>query len=86
MTLFRPGVQPTFVTAVKSDGGDGGGPHREDDAGYRRRRLVKTTQPDPASQKVPDLLKRDFTAEQPNTAYVGDITYLPLATGANLYL
>jgi transposase InsO family protein len=55
-------------------------------AGYRRRRRVKTTQPDPASQKVPDLLKRDFTAEQPNTAYVGDITDLPLATGANLYL
>ena len=55
-------------------------------AGYRRRRRVKTTQPDPARQKVPDLLKRDFTAEQPNTAYVGDITYLPMATGANLYL
>jgi hypothetical protein len=27
-------------------------------AGYRRRRRVKTTTPDPASQKVPDLLKR----------------------------
>lgn len=53
-------------------------------AGYRCR--VRTTTPDPASQKVPDLLKRDFTAEQPNTAYVGDITYLPLVTGANLYL
>jgi transposase InsO family protein len=34
-------------------------------AGYRRRRRVKTTTPDPATQKVPDLLKRDFTAEQP---------------------
>ena len=41
---------------------------------------------DPANQKVPDLLKRDFTAAQVNTRYVGDITYLPLATGANLYL
>jgi len=30
--------------------------------GYRRRRRVKTTQPDPASQKVPDPLGRDFTA------------------------
>ncbi|BAX90258.1 transposase [Mycobacterium shigaense] len=55
-------------------------------AGFRRRRRVKTTQPDPASQKVPDLLKRDFTAPVINVKYVGDITYLPLATGSNLYL
>ena len=55
-------------------------------AGYRRRRRVKTTVPDPANQKVPDLLSRDFTAAQPNSKYVGDITYLPLATGSNLYL
>ena len=55
-------------------------------AGYRRRRRVKTTTADPANQKVPDLLKRDFTAAQINTRYVGDITYLPLATGGNLYL
>ena len=55
-------------------------------AGYRRKRRVKTTTPDPANQKVPDLLERDFTAEAPNTTYVGDITYLPLATGSNLYL
>jgi transposase InsO family protein len=55
-------------------------------AGYRRKRRVKTTVPDPAGQKVPDLLHRDFTAEVPNMKYVGDITYLPLATGGNLYL
>ncbi len=55
-------------------------------AGYRRRRRVKTTVADPANQKVPDLLSRDFTAAVPNTTYVGDITYLPLATGGNLYL
>lgn len=55
-------------------------------AGYRRRRRVRTTVADPANQKVPDLLKRDFTATAPNVKYVGDITYLPLATGANLYL
>ena len=29
---------------------------------------------------------RDFTASAPNVKYVGDITYLPLATGTNLYL
>lgn len=55
-------------------------------AGYRRRRRVKTTVADPANQKVPDLLKRDFTTRQINTRYVGDITYLPLAAGGNLYL
>jgi transposase InsO family protein len=55
-------------------------------AGYRRKRRVKTTQPDPANQKVPDLLGRDFTAATANSKYVGDITYLPLATGGNLYL
>ena len=55
-------------------------------AGYRRRRRVKTTVADPANQKVPDLLGRDFTASVPNVKYVGDITYLPLATGANLYM
>ncbi|MBU8827776.1 IS3 family transposase, partial [Mycolicibacterium goodii] len=55
-------------------------------AGYRRRRRVKTTTPDPANQKVPDLLGRDFAAKALNSKYVGDITYLPLATGSNLYL
>jgi transposase InsO family protein len=55
-------------------------------AGYRRKRRVKTTVADPANQRVADLLGRDFTAAAPTTTYVGDITYLPLATGANLYL
>ncbi|QXC46729.1 hypothetical protein KSE96_32150 (plasmid) [Rhodococcus qingshengii] len=44
--------------------------------GYRRRRRVTTTVPEPADQKVPDLLERDFTAPAPNCIYVGDITYL----------
>ena len=55
-------------------------------AGIRLRRKVRTTIPEPSHQKVPDLLKRDFTAETVNTKYVGDITYLPLADGSNLYL
>ena len=55
-------------------------------AGYRRRRRVRTTVPEPADQKIPDLLSRDFNATQINTRYVGDITYLPLASGGNLYL
>jgi transposase InsO family protein len=55
-------------------------------AGYVKKRRVRTTVPDQADQKVPDLLKRDFTASAPNQRYVGDITYLPLADGTNLYL
>lgn len=54
--------------------------------GYRRRRTVRTTIPEPANTTVPDLLDRDFTAEAPNRVYVGDITYLPLTGGENLYL
>lgn len=60
---------------------------RENDiVGDRRRRRVTTTVPEPADRKVPDLLERDFTAGAPNRIYVGDITYLPIEGGANLYL
>jgi transposase InsO family protein len=55
-------------------------------AGIKLRRRVRTTVPEPSDEKVPDLVKRDFTAEVPNAKYVGDITYLPLADGSNLYL
>jgi transposase InsO family protein len=55
-------------------------------AGYVKKRRLRTTIPEQADQKFPDLLKRDFTAHAPNRRYVGDITYLPLADGANLYL
>lgn len=54
--------------------------------GYQRKRRVRTTIPEPSGQKVPDLLKRNFTAEAANLRYVGDITYLPIADGTNLYL
>jgi transposase InsO family protein len=55
-------------------------------AGLRLRRRVRTTIPEPADQQVPDLLRRNFTAPAPNRRYVGDITYLPIADGSNLYL
>ena len=54
--------------------------------GYVKKRRVRTTIPEPSGHKVPDLLKRDFTAPAPNRRYVGDITYLPIADGTNLYL
>ena len=42
-------------------------------AGIRLRRRVRATIPEPSDEKVPDLLKRDFTAEAPNHKYVGDM-------------
>jgi transposase InsO family protein len=55
-------------------------------AGIRLRRRVRTTVPEPSDQLVPDLLERDFTADEPNRVYVGDITYLPCGEDRNLYL
>ncbi|MGW9412083.1 IS3 family transposase [Streptomyces diastaticus] len=49
-------------------------------------RKVRTTTPEPSAAPVPDLLQRDFTATEPNTGYVGDITYLPIGDGQFLYL
>ncbi len=55
-------------------------------AGVRLRRRHRTTVPEPAAAKAPDLIGRDFTAAKPNTRYVGDIIYLPLDGGKFLYL
>nr|WP_239076145.1 IS3 family transposase [Streptomyces sp. SID9913] len=55
-------------------------------AGVRLRRRHRTTVADPAAAKAPDLIGRDFTAREPNTKYVGDITHLPLDGGKFLYL
>lgn len=54
--------------------------------GLHLRKKVRTTAPEPSHHKVPDLLKRDFTAPAPNQRYVGDITYLPVGEGRFLYL
>ncbi len=55
-------------------------------AGLRLRKKIRTTIPEPDAAPVPDLIQRDFTAAQPNTRYVGDITYLPVGGGRFLYL
>ena len=54
--------------------------------GLRLRRKHRTTIPEPADTPSKDLLNRDFTAAEPNTKYVGDITYLPCGQGQFLYL
>lgn len=44
-----------------------------------------TTQADGTHQPIPDLVRRDFTADRPGTKLVGDITYIPTWEGF-LYL
>ncbi|HEY3944925.1 MAG TPA: IS3 family transposase [Solirubrobacteraceae bacterium] len=42
----------------------------------RRGKPWRTTKPDPNAQRRPDLVKRNFTAEEPNRLWVGDLSYL----------
>jgi transposase InsO family protein len=42
----------------------------------RRGKPWRTTIVDPRAQRAPDLLCRDFSAERPDTRWVGDFTYL----------
>nr|WP_227590264.1 IS3 family transposase [Corynebacterium glyciniphilum] len=55
-------------------------------AGLTTKRCVTTTVAEKSRRVFADLVHRDFTAEAPNQLYVGDITYLPIADGSNMYL
>ena len=44
--------------------------------GLVRGKGARTTVPDPAATRAPDLLDRDFTAAAPNTRWVADFTYV----------
>ncbi|MGH3430140.1 MAG: IS3 family transposase [Mycobacteriales bacterium] len=42
---------------------------------------IRTTVTDPAGQRAPDLINRDFFAEAPNRCWVADFTYVPAWCG-----
>ncbi|MFI9605028.1 IS3 family transposase [Streptomyces sp. NPDC052043] len=49
--------------------------------GVTRRKRRSLTRTDEKARPAPDLIGRDFHAEQPGTKLVGDITFLPTAEG-----
>ena len=49
--------------------------------GVRRGKRVRTTKPDPAAPRHPDLVKRQFTATAPNALWVTDLTFVPTWAG-----
>ena len=49
--------------------------------GARRGKQVKTTKPDSAAARHPDLVKRKFTATEPNQLWVTDLTFVPTWAG-----
>ena len=49
--------------------------------GVRRGRAFKTTRPDAAAARPPDLVQRDFTAPAPNRLWLVDFTYVPTWSG-----
>ena len=49
--------------------------------GARRGRRFRTTRPDPAAVRPPDLVNRDFTAGRPNALWIVDFTYVATWSG-----
>ena len=49
--------------------------------GVRREKRVKTTKPDPAATRHPDLVNRVFSADAPNRLWVTDLTFVPTWQG-----
>lgn len=53
--------------------------------GVIRRKKVRTTEPDSAASRAPDLVDRQFAVEAPNLLVVADFTCVRLAGGSWVY-
>ena len=49
--------------------------------GVRRAKHVRTTVSDPAAERAPDLVDRQFRVDRPDELFVADFTYVPMSTG-----
>jgi putative transposase len=49
--------------------------------GLRKGRKRRTTKADPAAERHPDLVERDFSADRPNALWVSDLTYVATWSG-----
>lgn len=47
----------------------------------RARRIPRTTEPDPAAARAPDLVGRQWRVSAPNMLVVADFTYVPMTCG-----
>lgn len=54
-------------------------------SGVTRRKKVRTSEPDPAASRAPDLVDRQFRVPAPNVLLVADFTYVRLVTGVFVY-
>ena len=54
--------------------------------GVRRQNKVRTTIGDPAADRAPDLVDRQFAVPTPNRLLVADFTYVKLVTGTFVYV
>lgn len=54
--------------------------------GVRRQKSVRTTIADPAAERAPDLVDRQFRVPSPNALVVADFTYVKLVTGMFVYV
>ena len=51
----------------------------------RARRIPRTTEPDPAAARAPDLVGRQWRVSAPNLLVVADFTYVPMTLRVRLH-
>jgi putative transposase len=72
--LHREGIKVARCTVERLMRADGL-------VGARRDKRFRTTRPDPAAVRPPDLVQRRFAASRPNELWIVDFTYVPTWSG-----